>query len=254
MLVDTHCHLNFKAFEGDLDLVILRAKKARVDTIIVPGAAIDSSLKAIELAARFEGIYATVGIHPHHVEREGDNLRKKLFELLKNKGVVGIGETGLDYYRRRPSREIKKRQKNLFKIHLEVAKKKKLPVVIHNREAGEEVLKIIEDLGGGVEGVFHCFSENENYLWKVIEMGFYVGIDGNVTYNKSLREIVKKIPLEKLLLETDAPFLTPVPYRGLRNEPGNVRIVAKEVAELKRISFEEIVKETGRNAKKLFKI
>ncbi len=251
MLVDTHCHLNFKAFEDDVGRVIKRARGAGVRRIIIPGAAVDTSLRAVELAKKFEGVYATVGIHPHHVEKVGKNIEEEILKLSNKSGkVVGVGETGLDYFKAGS----RGRQKDLFRSHLELARRRGLPVVIHNREAGGDVLRIINNFKGKIRGVFHCFSGDEVLFEKVIKRGFYVGIDGNVTYNRSLQGLVKKIPLKSLLLETDSPFLTPIPCRGLRNEPKNVRIVAEFVAKIKEVSLGKIAKETTRNAKRLFKI
>jgi len=253
MLIDTHCHLNFKAFEDDVGKVIFGAKAVGIEKIIVPGAAMGTSLKAVELAEKFREIYATVGIHPVHI-REAGEVEKFLGRFLGKEKVVGIGETGLDYKDKNLLDKTKKKQQNLFLTHLLMAEKRGLPVIIHNREASEDVLKVISIFEGKVHGVFHCFSGDEDFLKKVIKMGFFVGVDGNVTYNKALQGIVKKIPLEKMVLETDSPFLTPIPYRGLRNEPKNVKLVAEFIAKIRDISFEKMVEETGKNAARLFGI
>jgi TatD DNase family protein len=253
MLIDTHCHLNFKAFEDDVDKVIFEAKAVGIEKIIVPGAAMETSLKAVELAEKFREIYATVGVHPVHIQEAGE-VEKFLGRFLGKEKVVGIGETGLDYKDKNLLDKTKKKQQNLFLTHLLMAEKRGLPVIIHNREASEDVLKVISIFEGKVHGVFHCFSGDEDFLKKVIKMGFFVGVDGNVTYNKALQGIVKKIPLEKMVLETDSPFLTPIPYRGLRNEPKNVKLVGEFIAKIRDISFEKMVEETGKNAARLFGI
>jgi len=269
MLVDTHCHLNFKAFEGDWRAVVERAQKVGVKKIMVVGTDLESSKRAVAIAEKTEGLYATVGVHPHHcrnLKESIEKMGKKLKIMTKSKKVVGIGECGLDYHTYKQSKyknteiaaELKNLQKKVFGRQIQLAKELNLGLVIHNRRADEDLLDTIDhfckDDGKYPKGVFHCISGSKDYLKKVLEMGFYVGVDGNVTYSKGVRELVREIPLERLVIETDSPFLTPVPYRGLRNEPKNVKIVAESIAKLKRVSVDEIRTSTTKNAEVLFNI
>lgn len=259
MLIDTHCHLNFEAFEKDLDEVVQRAKKEGVEKIIIPGAKIDSSKKAVELAQKYDDCYAAVGIHPHHASKNQE-IKNLLLTLAKQNKVVAIGECGLDYYayqrtvydQYKITPEIKNQQKELLKIHLEVAIDLGLPVILHCREAFMDMLPIVPRC----PGVFHCFSGTKDDLKQILEMGFYVGFDGNITFKnaKSLQELVKQTPLDRILSETDAPYLTPEPHRGERNEPKNVKIVASKIAQIKGISLEEVEKQITYNAQSLFNI
>ena len=266
MLVDTHCHLNFKVFGKDVDQVINRAKKADVEEIIIPGAKLDSSEKAVEIARQYKSCYAAVGIHPHHVAEfiilGNDTVISRLEELINGKKVIAVGEIGLDYYTYHNYPPIlaktKKVQEELLLLQLELAYKTKLPVIIHCREAFQDLLPLIKKFISQkpITGVFHCFSGDKKHLKKVIEFGFFVGFDGNITYkeNQNLRQCIKFIPLDRLLLETDSPFLTPVPFRGKRNEPKLITYTAKRVAEIRNLSLAFIADTTSQNARKLFNI
>jgi len=269
MLVDTHCHLNFEYFQDKLDEVIGRAKRAGVEKIIVPGSDLQNSRLAVEIAQKYEGIFATVGVHPHHCYKF-DNFqfsifKEKLLKLGRQDKVVAIGETGLDYYEYKVSKypdnkitpEIKNRQKKLFKTHLQLARELDLPLIIHNREAHKDMLAQITNYKlqmTNLKGVFHCYTGDQKFLEKILDMGFYAGIDGNVTYSKTVLKNAKKIPLNRLLLETDSPFLTPKPFRGRKNEPKNVKIIAQYLDNKLNIPFKKIACQTSQNAKKLFKI
>lgn len=271
MLIDTHCHLNFQAFENDIEEVINSAKKDGVEKIIIPGAKIDSSEKAIAIANKHDGCYAAIGIHPHHIydyydtssyHSKNEEIKKLLLGLANKNKVIAIGECGLDYFEYQKSvhpeniitPQIKEQQKELLKIHLEVAIECNLPVILHCREAFVDMLPIVEEHNKVLRGVFHCFGGSEKDLEKVLAMGFYVGFDGNITFKNAdnLRFLVKLSPLDKILIETDSPYLTPEPYRGKRNEPKNVKIVAQCIAQIKNISQEEVEKETTINAVNLF--
>ena len=256
MLVDTHCHLNFKAFKGKVDEVINEAKKAGIGKIIIPGAKLDSSQKAVVLAEKYDGVYAAVGIHPYHaveISKLSDcELRIELEKLVKNKKVVAIGECGLDYHQVKSHKLRKKVQKKIFGMQIELAKKLKLPLIIHNRQTSEDILETINHF----EAVFHCFQGNFNLLNWAIKNNFYVGITGIVTYDKKMQEVVKKTPLKNLLIETDSPFLVPEPLRSQKvfpNTPKNVKIVAQWTAKLKNKSFAEVAKITTQNAARLFR-
>jgi len=266
MYIDTHCHLNFDAFVQDLDGVINRAKEAGVEKIIIPGARIDSSYKAVEISNTYPECYAAVGIHPHHCDDFTPDQQTKLLqsisELANKKRVVAIGEIGLDYhgYKDSPplSDEIKKLQKELFTSQLAIGKERHLPVIVHCRNAQEDLMAIMKEFNTSdndkIRGVFHCFDGDSDYLKDVLDLEFYVGFDGNITYpaNNHLRELISKTPLNRLLLETDSPYLTPVPHRSSRNEPAYISIIAKTVAEIYKKPLEDIGKLTHSNAINLF--
>jgi len=277
MYIDTHCHLNFKAFEDDLLEVVKKSQEAGVEKIIVPGTDLETSKKAVEIAEDIEEVYAVVGFHPHHVkglDRVDGKIKEELKKLAKSKKVVGIGECGLDYYvyqrtkydKAEITTELKNLQKQLFGMQLQLAKELSLPMVIHNREAAEEILDVMNHFSKGdnkmPRGVFHCISGSKEYLEKILDLGFYIGVDGNVTYSKNVKKLAKKVPLNRLLLETDAPYLTPEPVRSekinrgekLRNEPISVKITAEYLADLKKVSLDKIIASTTKNAEDLFNI
>jgi TatD DNase family protein len=269
MLIDTHCHLNFKVFKNDWRAVIGRAQKAGVRKMVVVGTDLESSRRAVEIANGVKGVYATVGLHPHHcrgLKSRLENIKGQLKILAKNKKVVAIGECGLDYHVYKQSEykdvrlttELKNLQKRAWGMQIQLAKELNLPMVIHNRRADEELLDTLEhfckDDGKYPKGVFHCISGSKKYLARVLKMGFYVGVDGNVTYSQGVQELAKEIPVERLVIETDSPFLTPKPYRGLRNEPKNVKIVTEFLGKLKKLTFDQIEASTTRNAEAVFKL
>lgn len=266
MLIDTHAHLNFKAFKKDLNQVLKRAHEAGVEKIIVVGTDLKTSQKAIELAQRYECLYASVGIHPHHLNNLDKNkLEEKLVNLANKKKVVAIGETGLDYHQYQNSKygkikitkKVKDLQKNLFALHLKLAGQLDLPLIIHCRQALDDLLDALTLKANTLKrkGVFHCFEGNKINLNKVLALGFFLGFDGNVTYKSDihLRDLVKEAPVERLLLETDSPFLTPEPLRGTRNEPKNIKLVVKALVDLKNISFKKLEEKTTHNSYSLFK-
>lgn len=270
MLIDTHCHLNFKAFKKNVDEIIKQAKQAGVEKIIVPGTNLKTSKKAVELAQKYKGIYAAIGIHPHHSSTQCPvpNILYEFKKLAKSKKVVAIGECGLDYYQYQKTKYknykidqgFKKIQKEIFEKQIQLANKLNLPLIIHNRQASNDILKLIENWRLRIEnlsGVFHCFQGNFNLLNWALKHQFYIGITGIVTYDKQMQKIVKKIPLERLLIETDSPFLTPEPLRSKKifpNTPVNVRIVAEWIAQIKGDSFLNVIKQTTKNAVQLFKL
>lgn len=268
MLIDTHAHLNFKLFNKDLLEVINNAKKAGIEKIIIPGAKIDSSKKAVVIAQKYDNCFATVGIHPHHIDelsKLGNAvIEKELEKLIINKKVVAVGEIGLDYheYKGYPpiSEEIKKQQKELLTIQMEIAQKYNLPVILHCRDAYDDQLKSVHNYvkssGNHITGVFHCFGGNRKHLKEILEMGFYIGFDGNITYpeNKTLQELAIFTPLDRLLLETDSPYLTPIPFRSQRNIPSYLHHTATFVSGIRHISQEELAKITTQNALRLFRL
>lgn len=267
MLIDTHCHLNFKAFDKDLDKVIERAETAGIEKIVIPGAKIDSSRKAINISQKYNTCFAAVGIHPHHSSEVSilglNTIHNTLHELTKEKKIVSIGEIGIDYYHYKnypPLSEFdKKSQQELFITQLKVAQAVKLPVIIHCRQAHEDLFEILKSYISYndylLTGVFHCFGGNTKYLKKALELGFFVGFDGNCTYQENiiLKNLIKETPLERLVLETDSPFLTPVAFRKSRNEPSYLKYIAAEIARIHGISYELLSEITFHNALKLFR-
>lgn len=272
MIIDTHCHLSDDKFAGDLDAVIKRANKAGVGKMIVPSVDLEDAEKVIEIIEKYDGVYGLMGVHPENSHKVSPSLRKRE-TFLKNKKVVGIGEIGMDFYWDK-EKKTKKQQIQLFKIQLELAIELDLPVVIHSRGAEEEIREVLDSLQGRVlKGQFHCFGESEEFLEYVLERGFYVSFGGNVTYGYSkippseesdvrrtprrsdfLRELLKEVPLERLLLETDSPYLPPEGKRGERNEPCNAIITARFIADFLNISLEELARQTNKNAQCLYQL
>jgi len=252
MFVDTHCHLDFPEFDSDRDEVILRAKNQSIDYIINIGSSIEGSRRSLELAGLYDFIYAAVGCHPHEADRFDEKAYGILKELAKEKKVVAIGEIGLDYYKHYSGIE---NQKALFISLLKLAKELNLPLVIHNRQAQEDTLKILKE-AMPVRAVVHCFSGDEVFLKECLKSGFFISFTCNITYRKAenLRALAEITPLDRLLLETDAPFLPPEGFRGKRNEPAYVRFLAQEIAIIKKISIEEVANVTTKNAKIFFNL
>lgn len=264
-MIDVHCHLNFHSFEKDYDQVIKQAFRAGVTKIINVGTKIDSSELAVELAQKYKNLYAIVGVHPHHADKPEANWIEKLEKLAKKPKVVAIGEIGMDYFSYKSNDIVDpKLQKEVFIKQIKLAHKLKLPLQIHNRQAGENILDILinhKSLLLNPPGMFHCFAGSIKILKKILELGFYVGFDGNITYNglapgedTELKDLVKYTPLDRILAETDSPFLTPQPHRGSRNMPEYVILTARFIAELKSIAFEDLEAKTTGNAIKLFNL
>lgn len=254
MFVDTHTHLFYSNFEKDLDQVIKRAIDAGVDYMIVPGTDIATSEKAIELAVKFDQIYATVGVHPHDSKDWNETFVPRLEKLAKEKKVVAIGEIGLDYFY---DFSPKKKQVLAFKEQIELALKLNLPIVVHNRDANNDVMEIIRSYkNSGLRAQFHCFAGTIENARELIEMHHFISFTGNITFKKmdSLRNILSRVAVENLLLETDSPFMTPVPHRGERNEPALVKLVAEKIAEVHHLTIEDVARTTSSNVYKLFGI
>ena len=251
-LIDTHCHLQWEKFNQDLDEVVDRALHAGVSKMITLATDLRTSHQVIELSEKYPPVYAAVGIHPTDAVKAGPDDLKEIEELAQHLKVVAIGETGMDFYWDKTTGGI---QKKLFIDQLNLGAKLDLPVIVHNREAGKQILGALNEVKDlPFKGVFHCFGENESYAKQVLDYGFHISFTGNITYKKSgLGPISQSIPLDKLLLETDSPFLAPVPERGKRNEPANVRYIAEQHANQRGQSFEKICKATTENAHRLFK-
>ena len=252
MLIDSHAHLEMKEFDNDRNDVIERAKAAGVDFIVTVGTNLRLSRKAVALAGQHENIYATIGVHPHDVGKIDNKTYDDLKELAREKKVVAYGEIGLDYFRNiaPQAQQIEK-----FSEQLQLARELNLPVVIHDRDAHDQSLKMVKSSGIHC-GVFHCFSGDYEMARQCLDWGFYLSVPGVVTFNKSktIQDVVKKVPLSSLLLETDCPYLTPIPFRGKRNEPAYIVHTAKKVAEIKGLSWEEVAAVTAQNTLNLFHI
>lgn len=254
MLIDTHAHLNAIQYQDDLEEVIERAQSEGVTTIVVVGFDRETITRAIELAEQYEFIYATVGWHPVDAIDMTDEDLKWIEELCSHPKVVALGEMGLDYYWDKSPKDI---QKEVFRKQIALAKKVKLPIIIHNREATSDILEILqEENASEVGGVMHCFTGSIEVAKQCMDMNFYISFGGPVTFKnaKKPKEVAAEIPLDRLLIETDCPYLTPHPFRGKRNEPSYVKYIAEQIAELKGVSFEEIARKTSDNAKRFFDI
>lgn len=254
MLFDTHVHLNAEQFNDDLQEVIERAQAEGITEMVVVGFDRPTITKAIELCETYDFIYASVGWHPvDAIDMQPEDL-EWLRELSAHPKVVAIGEMGLDYHWDKSPKEI---QKEVFRQQIQLAKEVKLPIIIHNREATADIVEILRVEGAAeVGGIMHCYSGSVEIAKECIDMNFYISLGGPVTFKnaKKPKEVAEAVPLERLLIETDCPYLAPHPYRGKRNEPAYVRLVAEQIAELKGISYEEVAKTTTENAKKLFGI
>jgi len=233
-----------------VERVIRNAEESGIEKILVPGWDLRSSKEAVVIAEKFSNVFAACGVHPHDAKFYNDYVEKEIINLSKNKNVVGIGEIGLDYYRDLSPRNI---QKDVLKKQLKIAEENNLPVIIHTRDSIEDTIDIVSDFK--CKGVFHAFDYNESFAMRVVEMGFFIGVGGVVTYPKSkIFSSIKEIPLDSLLVETDAPYLTPHPHRGKRNEPAYTKYVVKKIAEIKAKTFAEVAEVTYKNTRELFGI
>ena len=276
MLIDTHAHVNFNAYKDDADEVIRRSLDGSTGSpqvwMINVGSQYDTSKRAVEIAEKYkEGVYAAVALHPIHLgppkfvdeeevkfkTREEKFDKEKYKELAASPKVVAIGETGLDYYHTEDEK-IKELQKEVFIQHLDLARELNKPVIFHCRKAYEDLLKIlIFNFQFSIfkpKGVLHCFMGKLSQAEEFLKMGFYLGFNGLITYCRDYDKVIKNTPLERILIETDCPYLTPIPHRGERNEPLYVKYVAEKIAEIKQVSFEKISEQTTENARELFKI
>jgi TatD DNase family protein len=253
VLIDSHCHLDMSAFDKDRSETVERAKQAGVELMINIGNDIDSCRRGIALAAHYNGVYTTLGVHPHYANTVSHETINEITRLADNPSVVAIGETGLDYHYMNSPKET---QINAFRQHLETAISLKLPVVIHSREAESDTMNILSEYVLPRQGALHCFSGSLEMAKRALNMGFFISFSGTVTYKKAtqLRDIAAFIPDDSLLIETDAPYLSPEPKRGRRNEPSFLVYTAQQMAELKKVSLEDIARITLKNAKELFHI
>ena len=254
MLVDSHCHIEFNDFEDDIEEIIQRMKDNGVTAALNAGNNIDSLDEQLALSEKYPFIYTAVGVHPHNADEYSYVTAEYLIEKSKHKKVVAIGECGLDYYYDYSSKE---NQIKVFKEHIYAAQETGLPLIIHTRDADDDTIKILKEEyeKKPFSGEIHCFSTGRELAEFAVSIGFYVSASGIITFNKSgeLREIFADVPEDKLLVETDSPFLAPVPLRGHRNEPANVRYVAEKLAQIKNVSFEKMAEITSHNFYKQFR-
>ena len=255
--LDSHAHLDDDAFEGDREQIILEIKKAGITKVISAGYSLEGSKKAIELSKKYDFIYATCGISPNDISQTEEELWKvleQIEDLVKNNDkVLAIGEIGLDYHWNKENIDL---QKLAFVTQIKMANELGKPIVIHTREAVMDTITILKENKVENKGVFHCCPLNRELVKEALQLGFYISFAGPVTFknSKNANEIIQMVPLDKILIETDSPYLSPDPFRGKRNEPRNVKLVAQKIADVKNISLENIANITFANAKKIFQI
>jgi len=248
-LIDTHCHIYYDKYH-DIDEVIDRSLENNISKIICVGVDIESSNSSIKLAEKYDMVYATAGYHPHESKDTDSNYLQELELLLKHEKVVALGEIGLDFFYNHSD---KNTQIKVFKEQLELSKSLNMPCIIHNRESDNELILSIKDIGTNI-GVVHCFASNLKFAKKLIDLNFYLSFTGLITFVEELQEVVKNIPLDKIMIETDSPYLAPIPHRGKRNEPYMVKYVAQKIADIKDISIEKVATNTTNTAKSFFGI
>ena len=263
MLIDTHAHLCYPDFAAELPQLIERAHAAGVERVISISTTLEDARRTLELTRQFEGVYATVGLHPGEVPNVSLCDMKELALLAAEPKVVAIGEMGLDYYREaKDDAALRQQQKDLFWAQLELAKERKLPVVIHNRAAEADILEILRTHAESLPkewrpwGVMHCFSGDEKFAFDCLEIGLLISYTGILTFKNAtaLRDVALKVSLDHVMLETDAPYLAPMPHRGKRNEPAFVPLIAEVLAQVKGVSVEEIARATTENARRFFQL
>ena len=255
MLFDSHAHLNDESFDEDREELIMSLKENDIEYVVNPSSDIASSITSIELGEKYDFIYPAVGIHPHEVEDITEDDMEKLKRMVKEHDkIVAIGEIGLDYHYDFSPREL---QKKWFKRQIELANELKLPFIVHDREAHGDTVEIIKSTKAPETGcLLHCYSGEIELARELVKLGCYISIPGTITFknNRKTREVARLLPLDKLMIETDSPYMAPVPHRGTRNNPALVRFVAEKIAQEKGISYEEVCNATNENAKKFFGI
>ncbi|TFH02556.1 MAG: TatD family deoxyribonuclease [Calditrichales bacterium] len=253
MIIDTHTHLHFDSFDEDREQVVQRAIKNDIDAMITIGTDVATSRQSIELAHKFAVIYAAVGIHPNDSSNVTDEDFDQILELAKEEKVVAIGEVGLDYYRMYSPKE---KQFDTLRRQVKLARKLGLPLIIHNREANEDILNVLnEEKADEVGGVFHSFTGDIHFLDSVLALNYLVSFTGPVTFrHANYNQLIDRVPLSQLLLETDSPFLAPDPFRGKRNEPAYVRYIAEKISQIKGVSVDDLADITSENTQTLFRL
>lgn len=262
-MIDSHCHLNFHRFADDVDEVIADSLSNGIDLIVNVGTKIDSSKQAVEFAEKYEKLYAVVGVHPHHADKPEDGWENDLEKLAQHPKVIAIGECGMDFFSYQSNGIVDPTlQEEVFRKQIELSIRHKLPLQIHNRQAGKEVLRVLTDYKNELQsppGVFHCFAGDFEVHKGALDLGFYIGFDGNVTYpglapkeTVELKDIALRTPLDRILIETDSPYLAPIPLRGTRNVPKNGIITAQFIASLKAVEYEEFASQIDKNFHTVF--
>ncbi|MDF2676447.1 MAG: deoxyribonuclease, TatD Mg-dependent [Bacillota bacterium] len=252
--IDSHVHLDDERFDDDREQLIKSLKENNIELVLNAGADLKTSINSVELAEKYDFIYAAVGCHPHDTKYMNDDTMNIFRDLSKNKKVLAIGEIGLDYYYDNSDRET---QKKWFREQIRLAKELDMPYIVHDRDAHEDILRIMkEEHYDGSRGILHCFSSSVEMAIEFIKLGFYISLGGPVTFKKAKipKLVAKEIPLSNLLIETDCPYLTPEPFRGKRNNPSLVSYVAEEIALIKDIPVEKVAEQTTINFKKLFNL
>ncbi len=252
MLFDSHAHLDDHKFDADRDEIIAALKKSGISYVVNIGADIESSENSVNLADKYDFVYAAVGVHPYDAEMADDALINKLKEMAKNKKVVAIGESGLDYHYEEADKEV---QKNAFIKHIALANQLDLPVIVHNRDAHKDMMDILAE-HKPKNAIIHCYSGSAEMAKELVKMGYYISFSGTVTFKNAtkVQQAAEVVPLDRLLIETDCPYLCPEPERGRRNDPTKIRFTAEKLAEIKGVTFEEMAKITMENAKRIYKI
>jgi TatD DNase family protein len=251
MIIDSHCHLDYEPLINNIDQVLLNAKNNNIENILTIGTSLESSNKVLEIVNKYPNVYGAIGIHPNTTT---NNLEKldHIFELKKkSKKIIAFGETGLDYFYKNSE---KKDQIHSFEKHIEFSIEENVPVIVHTRDADKDTISIIKKYYKKTKFLIHCFTGNINFAKDLLNLNCLISFSGIITFKKSndLRDIVKYVPLEKMLIETDSPYLSPDPLRGKCNEPANVKIIAESIAKIKEVTFEEVAKLTTINFNKLF--
>ena len=259
---DSHCHLDDERFDEDRERLIAEIKKANITKFVSAGYSIEGSKKGVELSKKYDYIYTTCGISPNDIPQDEDELWKNIEEIsdlvkenIENKKIVAIGEIGLDYYWEKDSQK-RELQRQVFIKQIEIANVWNLPIVIHTREAVMDTLEILKKYTVNRKGVFHCCPLNRELVKEALKLGFYISFAGPITFknSKNAKEIIEMVPNDKMLIETDSPYLAPEPVRGTRNDPRNVQYIAKKIAEIKGMTLEEVAKMTYENTKEIFGI
>jgi TatD DNase family protein len=251
MIIDSHCHLDYEPLISDINKIILNAKKNNVTNLLTIGTSLESSKKVLEIVEKYENVYGAIGIHPNSTTNNLSDLNELVDIKKKSKKIIAFGETGLDYFYKRSE---KNDQIQSFEKHIEFAISEKVPVIIHTRDADEDTISIIKKYYTKTKFLIHCFTGSLDFAKNLLDLECLISFSGIITFKKStdLRNVVKYVPMEKMLIETDSPYLSPDPFRGKSNEPANVKIVAENIALIKKISFEEVANLTTSNFNKFF--
>lgn len=254
MLIDTHTHIDLENFEDRFEQILSTADEYGVKKVVIPGVEPSGFERIAELCEKYDNVFGAVGVHPEDVDSYNDEAEEKIKEYLRHPKIIAVGEIGLDYYWDKSQVE---RQKEIFEKQILIAREAKKPVLVHDREAHADSFEILKRTNAAETGVvMHCFSGSPEFAMECVKEGFYIALGGVVTFknSKKAKEVAKVVPLDKLLLETDAPYMAPVPFRGKENQPAYVKFVAQEIADLRGISFDEVAQATTENAQRLLKI